>query len=172
MAEKERQDQVTESTGKRKPARKFILISVFLILMIAGGAVAAKMGVLPIPGLASSKGGSGKDREIKARGVEDSAGFIYPMKPFIVNLVDESGGRYLKVKFEMELSSKDVVPELERRMAQLTDSVIMLLSSKTYKDIANYEGKERMRHEIMIRLNSFLKSGSIRRIYFTEFVMQ
>jgi flagellar FliL protein len=57
-------------------------------------------------------------------------------------------------------------------MAQLTDTVLMLLTSKTYEDIAGYSGKERLRHELIIRLNSFLETGSIRRIYFTEFVMQ
>jgi flagellar FliL protein len=99
-------------------------------------------------------------------------GFIYSMKPFIVNLADDSGGRYLKVKFEMELNSKDLVPEVEKRMPQLTDSVIMLLSSRKYEDIVTYEGKDRMRNEIMLRLNSFLSTGFIRKIYFTEFVMQ
>jgi flagellar FliL protein len=72
----------------------------------------------------------------------------------------------------MELNSKDLVPEIESRMPQLTDSVIMLLSSRSFADIANYEGKDRMRNEIMLRLNSFLTTGFIRRIYFTEFVMQ
>jgi flagellar FliL protein len=99
-------------------------------------------------------------------------GSLYSMRPFIVNLADESTGRYLKVRFELELDSNDVVQEIEKRMAQLTDSVIMLLSSKTYQELATYEGKDRMRNEIVLRLNSFLTTGSIRKIYFTEFVMQ
>lgn len=172
MAENEVQAQTTQSTGKKKGKRKLLLIPVVLILLVGMGGMAAKKGLLPIPGLASTKEEPAEKNKPKAPQPESSLGFIYAMKPFIVNLVDEEGGRFLKVKFEMELSSKDLVTELEKRMPQLTDSVIMLLSSKSYKDIATYEGKERMRHQLMIRLNSFLETGSIKRIYFTEFVMQ
>lgn len=172
MAEKETQGQNAEPSGKKKGKMKLILIPVVLILVVAGVAGGAKMGLLPIPGLAPKKGESQKEKEAKKEDSESSVGVIYPMRPFIVNLADESGGRYLKVKFELELDTKDLVPEIESRMAQLTDSVIMLLSSRSYKDIASYEGKDRMRNEIMLRLNSFLVSGSIKKIYFTEFVMQ
>lgn len=172
MAENDSQRQNTEPSGKKKGKMKLILIPVVLILL--GGVVVggAKMGFLPIPGLASKKGTSQKEKQAKAKESEPSVGVIYSMKPFIVNLADESGGRYLKVKFELELTSEDLVSEIEKRMAQLTDSVIMLLSSRSYKDLASYEGKDRMRNEIMLRLNSFLTTGSIEKIYFTEFVMQ
>ena len=83
--------------------------------------------------------------------------------------------RYVSYKYHgahRELSDKELVSEVEKRMAQLTDSVIILLSSKSYLEIASYEGKEQMRHELVIRMNSFLETGSIERLYFTEFVMQ
>lgn len=172
MAENEPQEQTTEPSGGKKSKMKLILIPVvliFLVVLVVGG---AKMGFLPIPGLAPKQEESEKEKEAEPQQPESSMGFNYPMKPFIVNLADQSGGRYLKVRFDLELDSKNLVPEVEQRLAQLTDSVIMLLSSKTYKDLASYEGKDRMRREIILRLNSFLTTGSIRKIYFTEFVMQ
>jgi flagellar FliL protein len=33
-------------------------------------------------------------------------------------------------------------------------------------------GKQRLREEIMVRLNSFLTGGKIVKVYFTEFVIQ
>lgn len=170
MAEKELQGQNAEPSGRKKGKMKLILIPVVLILLVGIAVGGTRMGFLPIPGLAPKKGES--EKEAKAKQPESSMGITYNMKPFIVNLADESAGRYLKVRFEMELDSEDLVPEIEKRMAQLTDAVIMLLSSKTYKDLASYGGKDRMRNEIILRLNSFLTTGSIRKIYFTEFMMQ
>lgn len=172
MAKKESQGQNIEPIGRKKGKMKLILIPVVLILLVAIAAGGAKMGFLPIPGLAIKRGASGKEKGTKAQQSDSSMGILYTMKPFIVNLADESTGRYLKVRFEMELDSEDVVPEIEKRMAQLTDTVIMLLSSKTYPELATYEGKDRMRNEILLRLNSFLTTGSIQKIYFTEFMMQ
>ena len=172
MAENETQVENTKVSGKKKGKMKLILIPAVLILLLGMGAVAAKMGLLPIPGLAITKGDATKNEESQTPPLESSIGFLYPMNPFIVNLVDDEGGRFLKVRFEMELSDKELVSEVEKRMAQLTDSVIILLSSKSYQEIASYEGKEQMRHELVIRMNSFLETGSIERLYFTEFVMQ
>jgi flagellar FliL protein len=50
--------------------------------------------------------------------------------------------------------------------------MIELLSSKTYSELATLHGKERLKSEIMIRLNSILKTGSVKNVFFTEFVMQ
>jgi flagellar FliL protein len=172
VADNEPQVQNTEVAGAKKGKMKLLLIPIVLVLLVVVAAGMAKMGVLPIPGLASQKGGTEKQGGAKATESQVSMGAVYTMRPFIVNLADEAGGRYLKVKFEMELNSKDLISEVEKRMPQLTDSVIMLLSSKRYKDIASYEGKDRLRNEILLRLNSFLTTGFIKKIYFTEFVMQ
>jgi flagellar FliL protein len=173
MAENEPQVQnVQPQAAKKKKGKMMLLVLVVLILLVGMALGGAKMGFISIPGLTPTKGESREAKKAEAPEAESGMGFIYSMKPFIVNLADDSGGRYLKVKFEMELNSKDLVPEVEKRMPQLTDSVIMLLSSRKYEDIVTYEGKDRMRNEIMLRLNSFLSTGSIRKIYFTEFVMQ
>jgi len=172
MAENEPQAQNVQPQAAKKKGKMMLLVPVVLILLVGMVLGGAKMGFISIPGLSSAKEGSTEAKKAEEPKTESGMGFIYPMKPFIVNLADDSGSRYLKVKFEMELNSKDLVPEIEKRMPQLTDSVIMLLSSRKYEDIATYEGKDRMRNEIMLRLNSFLSNGSIEKIYFTEFVMQ
>ncbi|MBW2058911.1 MAG: flagellar basal body-associated FliL family protein [Deltaproteobacteria bacterium] len=172
MADEEVKEQNSASPEKKKGKAKLIIIPAVLLLLMGGAAGGAKMGLLPIPGLAPKKGEQEREQQAASKKPEPAMGVIYPMKPFIVNLADESGDRYLKVKFELELDSKELVPEIEQRMPQLTDAVIMLLSSRSYKDLASYEGKDRVRNELILRLNSFLVTGSIKRIFFTEFVMQ
>ena len=172
MAENEPQVQNAQPQAVKKKGKMMLLVPVVLILLVGMVLGGAKMGFISIPGLTPATGESHEAPKAETPKPESGMGFIYSMKPFIVNLADDSGSRYLKIKFEMELNSKDLVPEIEKRMPQLTDSVIMLLSSRKYEDIVTYEGKDRMRNEIMLRLNSFLSTGFIRKIYFTEFVMQ
>ncbi|MBW2087159.1 MAG: flagellar basal body-associated FliL family protein [Deltaproteobacteria bacterium] len=57
-------------------------------------------------------------------------------------------------------------------MPQIKDSLLVLLSSKTFIDIKTVEGKMRLRMEIIGRINNFLTSGRVKNVYFTEFVVQ
>ena len=173
--QQEKKEQSKEPEQKKKGKKKMIPFLVAFVLLLGGGGAVVKMGLLPIPGLAAKKEKTEKieeKKEGKNPQAESPLGFIYSMKPLIVNLADDSGGRYLKIKFEMELSSQAVLTEIDKRLPQVTDSVIMLLSSKSYNDMASPEGKDQMRNEIVLHLNSFLKTGTVTRIYFTEFVMQ
>jgi flagellar FliL protein len=99
-------------------------------------------------------------------------GPTFPLDAFIVNLAGTSGERYLKVTMELELKEGGLVSELEKRKPQVRDTVLLLLSSKTFEDIATFGGKTRLRNEVTARLNGILAPGSIKKIYFTEFVVQ
>jgi flagellar FliL protein len=95
-------------------------------------------------------------------------GAIWPMDPFIVNIRDENSDRYLKIVIELDISDKNYIAEMNQLKPKLRDNVLDLLSSK----IMDISGKQRLREEIMVRLNSFLTGGKIVKVYFTEFVIQ
>ena len=99
-------------------------------------------------------------------------GMLYPMKPFIVNLIDPSGRRYLKATLSLELSGPLVKNEIDQRLPQIQDAILVLLSSKTFDDINTIQGKDRLRSEIMNRCNVFITTGQIKNVYFSEFVVQ
>ncbi len=97
---------------------------------------------------------------------------FWPINSIIVNLMDDNGGRYLKITIQLELSNKDCISELDSLKPEIMDSLLGLLSSKTYKDIATFEGKQRLKDEIALRLNNYLSKGQITKVYFTEFIIQ
>lgn len=103
---------------------------------------------------------------------ENSIGPIYKLDTMIVNLADQGGKRYLRVTMELELSAPEVKDEIDMRLPQLRDAILMILPTKTYADIGTTEGKIALRDEIIKKLNSFLKKGTITTIYFSEFVVQ
>ena len=91
--------------------------------------------------------------------------------PFIVNLFDERGVRYLKVRLDIEVWDS-TEEEMAKKNPKIRDSLIVLLSSKKYEEIGSLEGKARLREEILFRLNRILGEGKAKEVYFTDFVVQ
>lgn len=99
-------------------------------------------------------------------------GPTYKMDTLIVNLADQGGKRYLRIGMEWELSGSEVVQEVDKRMPQLRDAILMILPTKQYADIGTAQGKIDLRDELMARVNSIIRNGAVTMIYFTEFVVQ
>lgn len=97
---------------------------------------------------------------------------ITSLDTFIVNLADHDGRRFLRITMDLEYADADFAQEITRRLSQIKDKVIMILTGKKYDDINSVKGKENLRQEIMESLNGFLTTGSITYIYFTELVIQ
>lgn len=97
-------------------------------------------------------------------------GKVVPLETFIVNLAESKGRKVAKVNIELELQGNDIADEIDKRKAQVRDIIIILLSSKTYDEVSTREGKESLRNEIKEQLNSFLTTGEISAVYFTEFI--
>ncbi len=104
--------------------------------------------------------------------IQVTTGPMYPIEPFIINLAGEGGKRFLKLTMELEMGDNDFSEEITANLPKIKDSIIMLLSNKTFEEIYTFEGKLKLRDEITRRINSFLVSGQLRNIYFTEFVIQ
>ncbi|MCX7674620.1 MAG: flagellar basal body-associated FliL family protein [Bdellovibrionaceae bacterium] len=96
---------------------------------------------------------------------------FYPLKDFVVNLAGARGRRILKATIEFELPSQDAKKEVEAKEAQLRDQVILILSSKTYDEVAQAQGKEQLRQEIKNAVNPTLSDeNKIVNVYFTDFI--
>ena len=99
-------------------------------------------------------------------------GEMYKLDPFVVNLSEPKGSRYLKTTIQLEMDDPGLSTELERRSAQLRDVILALLTSKTSHELQALEGKFRLREELLSRINALLVNGTVNRVYFTEFVIQ
>ena len=102
----------------------------------------------------------------------DALGPIYPLDTFIVNLADEGGKRYLRITMNLELTQNKFESQMEARLPQVRDSILMILPAKRFDDIRTAEGKTLLRNEIIEKLNSLFGLESVANIYFTEFVIQ
>jgi flagellar FliL protein len=171
MAEEEKKEGVEQgegAQGKKSPV-KLIILALVIVLLLGGGAFAWKSGMLS--SVLGEKSDGNAVKEIKENQNQD-IGPIYALSPFIVNLNEPLGKRYLKVKVELEMNSDDLRNEMDRRLSQFRDGILTLLSSKSYKDISDLSGKYQLRAEILGMVNGYLKSGKVKNVYFTEFIVQ
>jgi flagellar FliL protein len=165
MADEDKKEQVKteEAQPKKGGLVKWVIIGLAALLVLGGGGfVSWKTFMQPA------------EKEVKEESgpVRLDLGPTVPLETFIVNLSGAAGERYLKVAMELELKENSLVVEVEKRRPQVRDTILLLLSSKTFDDIATFRGKTKLRNEITSRLNAVLPPASIKKVYFTEFVVQ
>ena len=106
------------------------------------------------------------------RPVPSVVGVMVPLEPFMVNLARTKGSRILKVTVTLELNNPAVQPEVEDNRQKIMDSILVLLSSKTFEDVYSIQGKFKLKDEITTRVNRFLAVGHVKEVYFSEFLIQ
>jgi len=156
-----------EEAGQPKSNTKWIIL-VVVLLAVAGGVG----GWLLLSSTADKKAPDRPESTSSSKGPGVEYGSFHAMEPFVVNLSDPGGKRYLKTRIELEFRGEGFQDELEARMPQLRDAVILVLSSKTIDDVQGVDGKIALRNELILRINQVLKQKKIRNLYFTEFVVQ
>ncbi len=148
-----------------------LLIGVLMVLMLGlGGGLFLmwnKLSTINVQANANAAGQPGQEAVL-----EQPLGTIYALDTFIVNLADTGGNRYLRITMDLELGIPELESELDKRLPQVRDSILMILPSKRFEDISPVAGKIALRDEILKTLNGFLVQGEITNIYFKEFVVQ
>jgi len=99
-------------------------------------------------------------------------GPLFSLETFIVNLADQERSRYLRVTMDLELAKSTDAAVINDRLSQVRDSILMILPSRQFGEIASMEGKIALRDEIIARLNSLFNKKVVTNIFFTEFVVQ
>ncbi len=100
---------------------------------------------------------------------EEMLGAIVPFDAFLVNL---SGGKYLRLQLQAEMETPDVPRRLYGRIVPIRDGIITMLTQKTATELEDTLGKDALKKSIKELMNEQLKRQDVRRIYFTQFVIQ
>lgn len=154
--------------SEEKPKGKgmlFIIIGVLVVVMGGGGFFAYKKFMAPKPAAVS------EEEQAKKEPVEKE-GEMFALEPFLVNLSDPKGKRYLKVTVALELSSPTAKEKAEKMVPKMRDMVIMVLTSLSFEEVMTPEGKIRVREELFERFNLIMRPERVKEIFFTDFVVQ
>jgi flagellar FliL protein len=158
-----------DGTSKKKSKLKWIIL-IILLLLVAGGAAAAWFFFLQdkIMGPVAEQ----PRTETVAVAPSNPVGVNVPMPVFTTNLADPLGQRFIRMNLEVEVTDAKVAEEMARHNARIRDSILLLLSSKTYADIATTESKLMLKSEITDRLNTILGAGKVYQVFITDMVIQ
>ena len=164
-------DELEGAEGGKKPIGMIIGIIVGLLVLGGGGYYAYTNFFQEKP--AEEKPAEGEEGKEEAPPEEDlNLGVMFPMDPFVINLAGSEGKRFLKVTISLELSTPEVHLEIKENIQKVTDSILILISSKAFEDVYSVQGKFKLKDEITTRVNRFLVVGHIKDAYFTEFIIQ
>lgn len=164
----------SDKSTKKKPKggsallMSLVFLNTLVILGVGYFLYAEKKKTLEKPSLEPLEQGAVLDQ--KEGTLEATSGYSVPLDYFLVNLAEDQGQKLFKVQMEFDVDSVEVQEEINKRMPQVRDIIIILLSSKTYSQISTPKGKERLKEEIRDTVNSFLTKGKINKVLFTQFI--
>jgi len=169
--EKEAMEKSEEEIPAKRSFLKYILLGGIVLVLGAGGYVGWD---LFIKGKKSEDKKETRISKSRSKSKKKEVRMTYPLESFIVNLMDKSGigKRYLKVRIILEIGDEEDKKMVESHTPQLTDTILLLLSSQLFNEINSMEGKLELKQALLSRINQVLGEGIVHRIYFTEFVVQ
>ncbi len=161
-------DEALPQEEKKKGGMlKWIILAV-LIIALAGGGYFAYTKFFAAPADETQA----KEAAAEQQAEQPAEGQLVPLPQFLVNLADPLGRRYLKLGLEVEVRDEAVTESLSKNEAKIKDTMLLLLSSKTFDQLSTLKAKVELKQEIVSRLNQILGNGSILRVYITEMVIQ
>jgi flagellar protein FliL len=150
-----------EEGAAPKKKKKMMMIIVIAVAVVT----LAVVGFLVVPKFMG--GGGDKKADVKA---ED--GVMFTLEPFVVNLNDAGGPKFLKVSIQLEVANAALMEKAKAKTPQIRDAIITLLTSKSSDSLFPPEGKLQLKDEINARMNQILGAGNVKNVYLTDFVMQ
>ena len=101
------------------------------------------------------------------------SGKMLTLEQFTVNLatVGTVNPKFARVNISVEVPNDDAEQEVTQKMPQVRNTIIDLFNSKKPADLASPEGRNFLKDEIKQSLNSFLKTGKVTGVFFTNFAL-
>ena len=161
MADKEKNDVQEEKNDKGKVSKKTVVMIVLIVFMLFG--IAGGVTYYFVNQMFS---------QVSAEEAPPVEKFEFPLDNFVVNVADTDNRRYLKVNVVLVYTEEEMEEELEKRTAEMRNSIIDILRKKTMEDVQKENATETIRTEVAERVNSILPEGEILEVYLTDFITQ
>lgn len=172
----EKEEVVEEPKKKSGGKMMLIIIIVLILILLIGGGLAAFLllsGGDEVAQQSPQPQSAQQSRPVGQRSENlISIGPMYPMDQFVVNLLSESGSRFLKTSLDIELDNEKLASEMDAKKSAIRDIIIRTLSSKTFEEVSTIKGKDKLKDQIVERINAALADGQVKNIFFTDFVVQ
>ena len=169
MANDSNTDAVVEAPKKKNPT----LLIVLIINSVAILGLAAFFLLKPGDAGAKEKEEQAGPMGVQVGGPIDPKTFaISDMMPYIVNLREDGGTRYLKIAITLRLRSPEILDSFKTVQKAVRDRFIQHLTDLTIEDLQGTENKLALKAKLVELANQTLGRPDVVDTYFTDFVIQ
>lgn len=164
---------VTEETGKRT---KLPLIMVVLAGLLVGGGVGAfaagpviikKFRGHPAASQVETKTEHGKDSK-----EGDQKKVLHIIDNLVLNPAGSGGTRFLMLTVTLAVKDSAAGEMLKSRDAEVRDALLDRFGRKTVDELADMGRREGIKKELLAALKPLFPDGTIKAVYFPQFVIQ
>ena len=153
--------------AKKKPL--VLIMAVIVVLLGAGGGGAWFF----MKGNAEAKGADAEEKEKKDE-VKLSERGLVKLDPFIVNLADEGGKRFLRASIQLVVENEAEAAEFEEKPVLTMgarSAIVETLTGQYSEDLGTPEGKDELREMLKEHVSEALKIEIVD-VLFSDFVIQ
>jgi len=167
--EQEEEQEGKSGTGGSKTILIIIVAAFVLFMAMAGAGFYIIWQKIPT---SSTENVKAKETLVVEKQPTDAIGPIHSLDPFVVNLADSTGKRFLRVQMSLELKDQGTADQIKLQLPRIKDKILTILSAKKFQDISTVKGKSDLRTEIAASIDAFFSKGAVTNIYFSEFVIE
>jgi len=177
-------EQVTEGEAAPVPAsggKKMLPILLIVLgglifggatgVFMVGPAVARKVAPSAAEVSKAAAAKAAKESEAEAA-VEGAEAKVFLLDNMVLNPAGSSGQRFLLISIALRLRDAAAEAEMKARDAEVRDAMLRVLGTKHVEELADIGQRDRLKNELRATLDTIVKSGSVKGLYFPQFVIQ
>lgn len=173
-------DAASGKGGKSK-AKLLIIVGIVLAVLLAGGGAAAffltKKGQDETAAAGDDAEAEEQDapkgkKKAKKKAKGDHPPIFVSLDPFTVNLSDTDADRFAQIQLVLEVSEKTVDEELKVQLPAVRNAILLLLSSKSARELLTLEGKQKLATEVVAATAARIGDDKVESVHFAQFIVQ
>jgi flagellar protein FliL len=146
--------------------------ALIIVVLVFNVLIAAGLGYQVLMGQAKVATGQIKPAEEHDKAAVAKFGPLIEIGALVANLSGPLSGHYAKVFLHVEASDDKMKTRIEEALVPIRSEAILYLNGLDVKDASGQVQIRTMSEALKTRLNALIGKNTIRRVYFSEFVVQ
>lgn len=171
----EAKDKTEVPTAPRKTSKFVPILLTALLVIVAGGGGAGAYWFFSQRSAAPAAEGAEDESARPARPEHRPTPGMAEMDPFVVNLADPGGQRFVRITMKLLTYDEDQAAELKEdavAKARLRAAILELISMQTSEGLVTPEGKNALKQAIAERAAHTVHELKVTDVLFVEFIVQ
>nr|MCU0674512.1 flagellar basal body-associated FliL family protein [Myxococcota bacterium] len=156
-----------KDSNDAKPAKRWpLVVAILLVNLLTVGGVVAYFALFHTAGASAAAAAP------PPAPAATEYGPLHPLAPIVANLPDRSAGRFVRVTVHLEAKDDEALATVVAREIPIRHRLLIYFSELDPTRAAAPGGKDVLREELVPAVNEVIGSELVRRVYFSEFVVQ